>query len=125
MQRLAKGWTAVGSEFESQYEQDFFSSSRSPDVWCSPRLLLKEYPVVKRQGLEAHHSPTSDEVNNTWIYTPTPQYVFIQGLYLFIFLFYLQLRWKRCIKYVSGTVGLNTERSLRFPPIHLPPFSRP
>jgi hypothetical protein len=34
--------------------------------------------VVKRQGREADHSPAiSAEVNKTWIYTSTPQYIFM------------------------------------------------
>jgi hypothetical protein len=35
-------------------------------------------PGAKRPGREADHSPpTSAEVKNTWIYTPTPPYVFM------------------------------------------------
>jgi hypothetical protein len=36
------------------------------------------FPGVKRQGREADHSPlTSAEVKKMWIYTSTPQYVFM------------------------------------------------
>jgi hypothetical protein len=39
-------------------------------IWISPG--------VKQLGHEADHSPpTSAEVNNMWIYTSTPPYVFI------------------------------------------------
>jgi hypothetical protein len=32
---------------------------------------------VKQPVYEADHSPTSDEVKNTWIYISTPPYVFM------------------------------------------------
>jgi hypothetical protein len=36
------------------------------------------FPGVKRQGLEADHSPpTSAEVKKMWIYTSTPLYAFM------------------------------------------------
>jgi hypothetical protein len=37
-----------------------------------------QYLGLKRTGREAHHStPTSAEDKKTWIYTSTPQYVFM------------------------------------------------
>jgi hypothetical protein len=52
-------------------------------LFLGPPNLFDEYKgalslVVKRQGREADHSsPTSDEVKKTWIYTSTPQYIFV------------------------------------------------
>jgi hypothetical protein len=38
---------------------------------------------VKQQWREANHSsPTSAEVKKTWIYTSTPTYTFMAGVYL-------------------------------------------
>jgi hypothetical protein len=60
----------------------FFSTSSRPALgpvqppiqWVLGALS----PGVKRPGSEAYHSPpTSPEVKKTWIYTFTPQYVFI------------------------------------------------
>jgi hypothetical protein len=56
------GWMAEGAEFKSLYGKDF-----------SP------LHVVKRPGHEADHSPpTRVEVKNTWTYTFTPPYVFME-----------------------------------------------
>jgi hypothetical protein len=73
--------TADGSEFESRLGARFFSSLRPyqfwnpttqpPIQWVSEALS----PGVKRPGRGTDHSPpTSFEVNNTWIYSPTPPY---------------------------------------------------
>jgi hypothetical protein len=46
-----------------------------PPIEWVPRALSLG---VKRQGLEANNSPpTIAEVKKTWIYTSTPQYVFM------------------------------------------------
>jgi hypothetical protein len=43
-----------------------------------PSLLSNRLRRVKLPGCEAAHSPTTNaEVKNTWIYTSTPQYVFM------------------------------------------------
>jgi hypothetical protein len=78
--RLATGWTAEGSEFESRRGKTFLlSSSRpvlrpiQPPIQWVPGALP---PGVKMTGREAHHSPpTSAEIKNTWIYTSTSPYV--------------------------------------------------
>jgi hypothetical protein len=45
-----------------------------PIQWVTGTL----YPRVKRPRPEADHSPpTSVEVKKTWMYTPTPTYVFM------------------------------------------------
>jgi hypothetical protein len=62
----------------------FFSSPCRPDrFWGQPNPPIQWVPSalsagVKRPGREADHSPpTSAEVKNTWIYTPTPPCVFM------------------------------------------------
>jgi hypothetical protein len=41
------------------------------------------FPGIKRPGREADHSPQSSaEVNNTWSYTSTHQYVFMAWLFV-------------------------------------------
>jgi hypothetical protein len=43
-----------------------------------PMVTWGSFPGVKRPGREADHlPPTSAEVNNTWIYTSTPPYIFV------------------------------------------------
>jgi hypothetical protein len=61
-------------------ESRMFSSPRRPDrLWGPPSLLSRVLsPEVKRQGLEADHSPpTSVEVKKILIYTSTPSYAFM------------------------------------------------
>jgi hypothetical protein len=48
--------------------------STHPPIQCVPEAI---FPGVKRQGHETDHSPTSAEVERTWIYTSTPPYVFM------------------------------------------------
>jgi hypothetical protein len=73
----------MGREFESRWGQKFsllyivqtgsgvHTTSYKIGIWGS-------FPGVKRQGLEAEHSPpTSAEVKKMWIYTCTPPYVFM------------------------------------------------
>jgi hypothetical protein len=50
-----------------------------PDWFCGPpNRLSTGYLGEKQQGREADHStPTRAEFKKTWIYTPTPPYVFI------------------------------------------------
>jgi hypothetical protein len=62
-----------------------FSSPCHPDRFWSPsNLLSNEYrgaisPAAKRPGREADHSPqTSAKVKNTWIYTSSLPYVFME-----------------------------------------------
>jgi hypothetical protein len=60
-----------------------FTSYR-PDRLNGPPSLLSNwywglFPLgLKRQGREAYNSsPTSAEANKTWVYTSTPQFVFM------------------------------------------------
>jgi hypothetical protein len=62
----------------------FFTSPLCPYWHLNPPSLLTNWcqrqfsPVVKRQGLEIHHSSTSSaEVKNAWNYTSTPTYIFM------------------------------------------------
>jgi hypothetical protein len=44
----------------------------------NPMGTRETFPIVKRPGLEADHSPPSSVVvKNAWSYTSTPQYVFM------------------------------------------------
>jgi hypothetical protein len=63
-----------------------FTPPYRPDrLWGPPNLLLNGYgggggsfQRIKRKGREVDYSsPTSAEVNKTWIYATTPPYVFI------------------------------------------------
>jgi hypothetical protein len=46
-----------------------------PTQWVSRYIL----PGVKQPAREVHHSPpTSAEVMNTWVYTPTTIYAFME-----------------------------------------------
>jgi hypothetical protein len=55
-----------------------FTSPYRPDQLGSTQPPIKWVPGVKRQGREADHSPaTSAEVKKMWIYTSTPQCVFM------------------------------------------------
>jgi hypothetical protein len=76
---MATGWTTEGSEFESQYDQEFCLLLV---VQTGSGVHPTSYPMgtlgVKRRGREAYHSPpASAEVNNMWIYTSTPPYAFM------------------------------------------------
>jgi hypothetical protein len=54
-----------------------FSISSRPALGSTQRPI-KWVPGVKRQGLQADHSPpTSAEVKKMWIHTSTPPYVFM------------------------------------------------
>jgi hypothetical protein len=83
VQRLATGWTTEGSEFESQYGQEFSllhvvqtGSGAHPASYSMG--TGGSFPGVKRQGREADHSPpTIVEVKKIWIYTSTPPYAFM------------------------------------------------
>jgi hypothetical protein len=90
VQRLATGWTAEGSDFESRQGRDF---SLLHVVQTGSGMHLGSYPMYtggRAAGAEADHSPlTSAEVKNT----STPLYAFMtwyvislaQGqVYLFI-----------------------------------------
>jgi hypothetical protein len=73
--RLATGWTAEGSEFESRCKGEIFPF-KLPLVPTKPPIE-RELPV-KRPGREADHSyPTGAGTKNTWIYTSTPRQVFM------------------------------------------------
>jgi hypothetical protein len=83
--RLATGWTTRGGGRNSSPGggKNFHFSMLSrqalgpiqPPIQWVPRSLS---PGVKRSGREADHSPpTSAEVKKTWVYTPTPLYVFM------------------------------------------------
>jgi hypothetical protein len=61
-----------------QVRSRIVSSPQRPDrLWEPPSLLSNVYrltPGVKRQGLQADHSPpASAEIKKMWIYTSTPQ----------------------------------------------------
>jgi hypothetical protein len=63
------------------YSRIFSTSSRmalestQPPIQWEPEALS---PGLKRSGLEAGHSPrTSAEIKKTWVYPPTPPYVFM------------------------------------------------
>jgi hypothetical protein len=77
------GWTAEGSKFESQWEQDF---SPLQVVHTGSGAHAAPYPMgtgalspeVKRPERKGNHPPPpSAEVKNTWIYTSTPPYIFM------------------------------------------------
>jgi hypothetical protein len=75
------GWTAEGTELESQEGQDF---SPLHAVQTGSGAHPASYPMgtggggVKRPGRQADHSPLySAEDKNTRIYTATPPYVFM------------------------------------------------
>jgi hypothetical protein len=69
------------SEFMSQKGQEFLllhivQTSSAAHLVYYPMGTLGYFPMVKRQGSEADHSPpTSAEVKKTWIYTSTPPYI--------------------------------------------------
>jgi hypothetical protein len=71
--RLAAGWEAERSEFESRWERDIFLLHV---ILSGTRAHPVSYSVgtgVKRPGCEADHSPpTSTEAKNTWIYKFIP-----------------------------------------------------
>jgi hypothetical protein len=76
------GPTWGGREFESHWGQKFSllhivqtGSGVHPNSYKMG--IGGSFPVVKRQGREADHSPTIDEVNKIWIYISTPPYVFM------------------------------------------------
>jgi hypothetical protein len=91
VERLVKGWTTEGSEFESRWGQEFSflhviqtgsGAPTQPPIEGVPGALS---PGVKWQGREADHSPpTNAEVKKMWIYTSTPPYVFMSYLYLYL-----------------------------------------
>jgi hypothetical protein len=68
---------AAGYELESRLSSShgkvkntYFSASSTATLGLIQPPI--QYPGIKRQGREADHSPTSAEVNKTWIYTSTP-----------------------------------------------------
>jgi hypothetical protein len=78
VQRLATGWTTMGSQFESRWGKEFSLlhvvqtcyGAHQPRIQCVPGALS---PGVKRPGREADHSPpASAEVKKMWIYIYTP-----------------------------------------------------
>jgi hypothetical protein len=83
VQRLATGWTAEMSEFESRMDKIFllFTSSRPVlgPIWPPTQQLPGAVsPWVKRRGRDADHSPpTSAEIKNSWISTSDSPYVFM------------------------------------------------
>jgi hypothetical protein len=77
------GWTTKGFEFESRYGQDispphFVETDPGAGPASYPMATGDYFPRCKSgPEREADHSPpASTEVNNTWIYTSTPPYVF-------------------------------------------------
>jgi hypothetical protein len=74
-----------GSEFESQYGQDFsllrvLQTGYAPHPASYPMGALS--PEVKRPGHETDHSPpTSAEVKKVWIYTSISPYTFMMCLF--------------------------------------------
>jgi hypothetical protein len=75
--------SAEGSDFESRQEQrfsPFHVVHTDPGTHRAPYSIGTEgyFPGLKRPGSEADDLPPSGtEITSTWIYTSTPQYVFI------------------------------------------------
>jgi hypothetical protein len=77
------GWTTEGSEFESQWEQEFsllhvaqIGAAVHPTPY--PMCTGGSIPGGKMAEHEADHSPpASAEVKKKWIYTSTPPYAFM------------------------------------------------
>jgi hypothetical protein len=76
------GWTTKGSEFEPWWGQQFSLlnviqtgfGNHPASYPMGTRVLSQE---VKRPRRESDHSPpTNAEVKETWVYTPTPPYIF-------------------------------------------------
>jgi hypothetical protein len=78
------GWTADEFESESPYEQHFsplhvIQSGSGAHTASYPMDTAAVTPGVKWLGREADHpSPTSAEFSNTWMYTSTPPYTFME-----------------------------------------------
>jgi hypothetical protein len=84
VQRLATGWTIEVRRFDSQWWLGifpFFTASRPALGPTQPPIKSVQGTFSsgeKRQGREADHFlPSSAEVKNAWLYTSTPQYVFM------------------------------------------------
>jgi hypothetical protein len=81
--RLAMGWTAKGSDFESRWGQEFLllyvvQTGSGVHPTSHPMGTGVSVPEVKRQVREADHSPpASAEVKKMWIYTSTLPYTFM------------------------------------------------
>jgi hypothetical protein len=79
-ERLATGWTAEGSRFESRWGQEFsplyvVQTSSGVHPISYPKGTGGSYPGIKRPGREAANStPASAEVKKMWIYTSIPPY---------------------------------------------------
>jgi hypothetical protein len=76
------GWTTMGSEFESQWGQEFSllhviqtdsGHTQLPIQWVLEALSQE----IKRPGREADHSPPTSAKVKTWVYTSTPPYIFM------------------------------------------------
>jgi hypothetical protein len=66
----------VGVPLGARIFTSLWRPDRPPIQWVSGGECL--FLGLKRPGREADHSPpTSAEVKKTWVYTFTPQYVFV------------------------------------------------
>jgi hypothetical protein len=74
---LQAGWPRGRSSSPGR-DINFLLSTSSRPVLGPIQVPIKWVPRVKRLGCEADPSPaTSVEVKNTWIYTPSPPYVYM------------------------------------------------
>jgi hypothetical protein len=79
VQQQAEGWMAEGSSLNPSRDKISLLSTLSRPVLGPTQPPIQWVLEVKRPGREADHSPPfSAEVKNTWIYTSTPSYVFME-----------------------------------------------
>jgi hypothetical protein len=81
--RTGYGLDGRGAGVRAPVRATFFSSPRCQERFCIhqasyPIGIGGSFPGDKVQGCEAGHSPPSPGVKNTWIFTSTPPYVFIE-----------------------------------------------